>query len=124
MRVAYVTLYDSRDPEAFNGFGYWARRAMQQHGLELDYIVPVGRHNRYGVAVKSRLYKRVLRQWYTHNRDKRRVRGYGREITEELRARPADVVLSPYSPGSQPVAYLECRQPIVISWHHQGFAGK
>ncbi len=114
MRVAYVTLYDSRDPEVFNGFGYWAGKSMQHDGLELDYLVPAGRPNRFAVAVKARLYKRVLRQWYTHNRDRRRVRGYGREIAETLKARPADVVLSPYSPGSQPVAYLECTQPIVI----------
>lgn len=113
-RVAYVTLSDPRDPEAFNGSGYWIGRSMQLQGLELDYLIPAGRHNRYAVAVKSRLYKRVLHQWYTHDRDKRRVRGYGREIAERLKARPADVVLSPYSPGSQPVAYLECAQPIVI----------
>lgn len=114
MRVAFVTLYDPRNPEAFNGSGYWAGRSMQQHGLELDYLVPAGCPNRYAVAVKSRLYKRVLHQWYTHNRDTRRVRGYGREIAERLKALPADVVLSPYSPGSQPVAYLDCTQPIVI----------
>jgi len=114
MRVAFVTLYDPRDPEAFNGSGYWAATAMQQHGLELGYLVPAGRPNRYGVAVKSRLYKLVLHQWYTHNRDTRRVRGYGREIAVRLKALPADVVLSPYSPGSQPVAYLDCTQPIVI----------
>jgi glycosyltransferase involved in cell wall biosynthesis len=114
VRVAFVTLYDPRDPEAFNGSGYWAGRSMQQHGLELDYLVPAGRPNRYAVAVKSHLYKLVLHQWYTHNRDTRRVRGYGREIAERLKALPADVVLSPYSPGSQPVAYLDCTQPIVI----------
>lgn len=114
MRVAYVTLSDPRDPEAFNGSGYWVARSLQLHGLELDYLIPAGRYNRYGVAVKSRLYKRVLHQWYTHDRDTRRVRGYGREIADRLRVRPADVVLSPYSPGSQPVAYLECAQPIVI----------
>lgn len=114
MRVAFVTLYDPRDPEAFNGSGYWAGTAMQQHGLELGYLVPAGRPNRYAVAVKSRLYKLVLHQWYTHNRDTRRVRGYGREIAVRLKALPADVVLSPYSPGSQPVAYLDCTQPIVI----------
>ena len=89
MRVAFVTLYDPRDPEAFNGSGYWARRSMQQHGLELDYLVPAGCPNGYAVAVKSRLYKLVLHQWYTHNRDTRRVRGYGREIAERLKGLPA-----------------------------------
>lgn len=114
MRVEFVTLYDARDPEAFNGSGYWAGRSIQQDGLELDYLVPAGCPNRYAVAVKSRLYKQVLHQWYTHNRDTRRVRGYGREVAERLKALPADVVLSPSSPGSQPVAYLDCTQPIVI----------
>jgi len=114
MRVAYVTLSDPRDPEAFNGSGYWVGKSMLQHGLELDYVVPTGRHNRYGVAVKSRVYKRVLHQWYTHDRDTRRIRGYGREAALQLKAQPPDVILSPYSPGSQPVAYLECAQPIVI----------
>jgi glycosyltransferase involved in cell wall biosynthesis len=122
MRVAYVTLYDPRDAEAFNGHGYWAGRSMQQHGLEVDYLVPTGRHNRYAVAVKSHLYRRVLHRWYTHTRDRSRVRGYGREVAEMLKARPADVVLSPYSPGSQPVAYLECAQPIAI-WSDATLAG-
>lgn len=114
MRVAYVTLSDPRNPEAFNGSGYWVGRSMEQQGVELDYVVPTGRHNRYGVAVKSRVYKRVLHQWYTHDRDTRRIRGYGREAALRLQAEPSDVVLSPYSPGSQPVAYLDCAQPIVI----------
>jgi len=114
MRVAYVTLSDPRDPEAFNGSGYWIGRSMQQQGLEVDYLSPVGCHNRYGVALKSRLYGRALHQWYTHDRDARRIRGYGREVAQKLKALPADVVLSPYSPGSQPVAYLDCPQPIVI----------
>jgi len=121
MRVAYVTLYDSRDPEAFNGSGYWAGRSMQQQGIDVDYITPVGRHNRYAVALKHRFYARVLRQRYTHFRDSRRVRGYGREIAARLKARPADVVLSYTSPGSQPVAYLDCPQPIVI-WTDAMFA--
>ena len=55
MRVAYVTLYDPGDPEAFNGSGYWAGRSMQEQGLEVDYLVPAGRYNRYAVALKSRV---------------------------------------------------------------------
>lgn len=121
MRVAYVTIYDARDPDAFNGMGYWAARCMQRQEIDVDYLGPLPHHNRYTVALKYRLYKRVLRQRYTHTRDRRRVRGYGREIADKLRARPADVVLSNTSPGSQPVAYLECAEPIVI-WSDATFA--
>ena len=41
------------------------------------------------------------------------VRDYARQIARQLAKLDVDIVFSPQSPNSQPIAYLDCRQPIV-----------
>lgn len=55
-------------------------------------------------------------------RDRRLIESFGKQLSQKLARSNSNVVLSPESPGSQPVAYLECKQPIVI-WSDATFAG-
>ena len=41
------------------------------------------------------------------------MRDYARQIARQLAKLDVDVVFSPQSPNSQPIAYLDCSQPIV-----------
>jgi glycosyltransferase involved in cell wall biosynthesis len=50
------------------------------------------------------------------------IKSFGKQLSKKLTHSESNIVLSPVSPGSQPVAYLECRQPIVI-WTDATFAG-
>jgi glycosyltransferase involved in cell wall biosynthesis len=122
MRVAYVTSYDAADLDAFNGSAYWVAECMRRQSIEVDLIGPLRKDaHRYAVGIKHRVYERLLHRRYDWQRDPLRVRAFGREIAAKLAERPADAVLSGVSPGSQPVAYLECREPIVI-WTDATFA--
>src|SRR5438105_8901856 len=123
MRVAYATSYNAADPDAFNGSAYWVVECMRRQSIEVDLLGPLRTDaHRYAVGIKYRLYTRLLHRRYDWQRDPLSVRAFGREIAAKLTERPADLVLSGVSPGSQPVAYLECREPIVI-WTDATFAG-
>jgi glycosyltransferase involved in cell wall biosynthesis len=121
MRAAYVTSYDATDPDAFNGIGWWIGDCMVRAGLDVDFLGPLGGRHGYVIGSKRRYYERSPRRTYNVERDPRRVRKYSREIAIKLSERPAEVVLSGVSPGSQPVAYLEVDVPIVV-WTDATFA--
>jgi len=119
--IAYVTVYDAQDLDAFNGIGFWIAACLRRQSYEVDFVGPLANHHRYVIGTKFRIYQKLLKQRYNRDRDPLRVRAWGREIADHLERRPADLVLSGVSPGSQPVAYLECKQPIVI-WTDATFA--
>jgi glycosyltransferase involved in cell wall biosynthesis len=70
---------------------------------------------------KLAYYQKILGKRYFPARDRRLVESFGRQLGKRLARSDATVILSPGSPGSQPVAYLDCRQPIVI-WTDATFA--
>ncbi len=120
-RIAFVTIYDASDLDAFNGVGYWMAECLRRRSFDVDLVGPLGNHHRYVIGAKLRIYENLLKQRYNRERDPLRVRAWGREIAAHLERQPADLVLSGVSLGSQPIAYLECSQPIVI-WTDGTFA--
>jgi glycosyltransferase involved in cell wall biosynthesis len=66
-------------------------------------------------------YNKLSKRRYYPERDRTLFESFGRQLSQKLEKNPAAVVLSPGSPGSQPIAYVECRQPIVI-WTDATFA--
>ncbi len=114
MKIAFVTSYDARDRASWNGCGYYQARCLQASGSSVDYIGPLVTPHRSVRAIKRSIYDRFTAKTYTWNRDRLVVRNYARQISTKLRRSDADIVFSGISPGSQPVAYLECKQPIVI----------
>jgi glycosyltransferase involved in cell wall biosynthesis len=123
-KTAYVTTYDARDPAAFGGRGYHMARHMARE-LETTpaYIGPLSKRRLFPLlGAKHVLYGRLLKRWYTASRDRLLIRDFARQISSRLSRSAVDVVFSAQSPGSQPIAYLECEQPIAF-WTDATFAG-
>ncbi len=89
----------------------------------IDYLGPL-RLGPYPPLLLSKLvfYRKLIRTQYFPQRDRILIKSFGRQLSGKLARSAANMVLSPGSPGSQPVAYLDCRQPIVI-WTDATFAG-
>src|SRR6266540_5001382 len=123
MKIAYVTTYDATDRNALGGRGYYMARSLNDQSTALEYIGPL--EEKYSWLLKSKEYiynNRVVKKRYTRERDRLLIMDYARQISRKLSGLDVDVIFSPMSLGSQPVAYLECKQPIVI-WTDATFAG-
>ena len=123
MRIACASIYDAQDPAAFGGRVYESLQSIKRRVNSMYFLGPLNT-GAYGpiVRVKGKYYRRVQRRTYFPERDRLSVRSYARQLSKRLSKVEADVVFSPESPYSQPIAYLECTQPIVI-WTDATFAG-
>jgi glycosyltransferase involved in cell wall biosynthesis len=124
MKIACTTIYDAQDPATFQGRIYDCLQLIRRSVDSMFFLGPLSPPR--GLArlsrVKEKYYRRIQHKTYFPQRDRRLVRRYGRDLSNLLAKTEADIVFSPMSPWSQPIAYLECDQPIVI-WSDATFAG-
>ncbi|MHC5002477.1 MAG: glycosyltransferase family 4 protein [Planctomycetota bacterium] len=122
MRVAYVTLYDPRDPAAFGGRVHLAAPALEAAGLDLVDVRPDDLLQRAWRRLAWETGRRRHGPLYNVHRHRGLIGRCGRLATARLRRLRPDVVLSPMSPGAQPVARLGGDWPVVI-WTDTTLAG-
>ena len=116
--MAFVTTYDATDVGQWSGTPYHMAHAFQSAGVRLHFIGPLS-ETRRSVNHGRRCAYRLLGRHYLPQREPAVARGYARQVAAALESLEADVV---FSPGTIPVAQLDCRQPIVI-WTDATFAG-
>jgi glycosyltransferase involved in cell wall biosynthesis len=133
MKIAWVSTYDAADPAAYGGRGYYAPRALRNQSISVDYIGPLPTplilrlYRKLFVARARLLYdnpfiKPSERRWYSRDNAPFVFKNYAREISRRLaRLTHVDIVCSGVGPTPQPVAYLDCKQPIVV-WTDTTFA--
>jgi glycosyltransferase involved in cell wall biosynthesis len=123
LNVAIATFYDMRSDHRFAEKRIYRIRALEHEFGPLEYLGPL-RHGLYGPVLEGqRLLCRALRhKRFFPRRDRRLIESFGKQLSRRLARSKSNVVLSPESPGSQPVAYVDCEQPIVI-WSDATFAG-
>jgi hypothetical protein len=122
MKLTCVSIYDAQDPSAFGGRCYHSLRAIRELADELQFVGPLEDRKIASILRAKRIYyKRIARRSYFPFRDSILIRYCSKQITRKIATTDSDVILSPMSPGSQPVAFVECKQPIVI-WTDVTFA--
>ena len=119
MKIAYVTIYDALNVKNWSGAGYYMANALKNESISLDYIGALTEKNSRVVKAKKYLYRHVVKKRYLQDREPIILRDYARQVTAKLAGIKSDVV---FSPGSIPIAYLDCHQPIVF-WTDATFAG-
>ncbi len=123
MKVACVTTYDAKDIRAFGGRTYHMIRELDRQLESFEYIGPLKKPKFQALLFKGKnAFYKTLRKRYSFSRDTLLIKDYARQIAQSLSNLDVDIVFSPTTPGSQPIAYLECKQPIVI-WADSTFAG-
>ncbi len=120
MKIAYVTTYDARilDRNTWSS-GFYIAKTLKKHGVLIEYICPLKEKYSFIFKTKTYLYRRVLNKRFLRDRQPFIIKDYAHQVLRRLVHSEADVVLSP---GTIPVAYLECAQPIVF-WTDATFAG-
>jgi glycosyltransferase involved in cell wall biosynthesis len=123
LKVALATSYDARGRNRFAAKMTYRLQALGRHVDALEYLGPLGAgFHRPRQFAKWLFYRYVQGKRYLPTRDARLIASFGRQLAEKLAKSEANVVLSLEAPSSQPVAYLDCQQPIVI-WSDATFAG-
>ncbi len=122
MKIAYVTTYNARDVANWSGSGYYIAQSLRGQSIEIDLIGSV--RNKYSPLSllfkgKEYLYRYLLNEKYLHDREPALLRSYANQAVKQLSRHKTDIV---FSPGSIPIAYLECKQPIVF-WTDATFSG-
>lgn len=127
MKIDYVTSYDATNANGYGVRAYYMIQAFKKIVDSINLIGPLPNPEQYlllSLVLRAKLhfYAKVFKKDYHYSRDSLLLKKYAQQISRKLSSTKADIVLSPVSPASQPVAYLDCKQPIVI-WTDATFAG-
>ncbi len=118
MKIGFVTTFDAREVGHWSGTPYFMAKALKDQGAVVEFIGPLSEKASAFFKGKQAVAKLLRGQNYLRHREPVILRDYARQIQRHLDGSGCDVVLSP---GSVPVNYLECRQPIAI-WADATFA--
>jgi glycosyltransferase involved in cell wall biosynthesis len=126
MKIACATHYDATSADGYGVRAFYMLQAFQEIVESIDFLGPLTLPDRNSLLMlvlraKMHFYYRLRHKYYSYPRDSLLLKAYAREISGRLSVTDADIVLSPISLTSQPIAYLDCPQPIVI-WTDTTFA--
>jgi glycosyltransferase involved in cell wall biosynthesis len=119
IKVAYVTTWDARDVHQWSGTGLSILRSLHADDIAIECIDRLEERHSLALKAKQLLRRGVFRETYLRGRSPVVTRGYADQIAVRLRHAAADIV---FSPGTIPIAYLDCDKPIVF-WTDATFAG-
>ena len=106
LSAAAVTIHDSRTPEGFGIRSHFMVSALSRRFDPFHWVGPFS-HSRPVMAVgrvKHR-YHQSRGEVYRLSRDRRALRALGRQVDDALSEIRPDVVISPISSGSSPLAH-------------------
>jgi glycosyltransferase involved in cell wall biosynthesis len=118
MRLAYVTTYPLADRRQFSGLGHAIAQALARQDIALDVIDSLAEPLAPWFKVKQAVYRAFGRR-HLREREPFVLRAHARQIARRLNGNQCDVV---FSPGTLPLAALECEPPIAF-WADATFAG-
>lgn len=115
MKLGYVTIKNSQQlgkATEWSGTGYYIARSLEQQHASLDYIGPLQDTFFTKAARKlKRHYYQLFRKHYLKDTDPLILQSYASQVSKKLSGDAYDAVLSA---TVNPIAYLDCRQPILF----------
>ncbi len=120
MRIAYLTSYDALDSTKWPknkaglcGAGYHLAKTLESQTTHLDYISPLEQLKpSIGHKFKWHLNQKLFKKDYFYFLEPSVLEKYSAQILPRLATSNSNVVLCPEN--TIPLAYLECKQPIVL----------
>lgn len=112
MRIAYATTFDARDVHSWSGTPYHMSQALNAAGMDVDYIGSLERSLPPFFKAKQIWNKYVSGTRESPRFNVHAATHYSQQVADRLKQMPSvDVVISPLT---NPIAYLDCKQPIVL----------
>ncbi len=111
MKIAYVTNYNALDIRKWSGLGYYIAKALEKQSISIEYIGPLADNSTFFLNLKQRVYRKLFNKIHLLDREPAILKDYAKQISAKLNYINPDIV---FSPGTIPISYLECKQPIVF----------
>ncbi|GAB4366813.1 MAG: hypothetical protein Kow00121_04510 [Elainellaceae cyanobacterium] len=119
MKLAYVTEYDARNVRMWSGTGYFIAESLSRQSIPLEYIGPLKEKLLWQLVRKyKRQYHALFHKRYMKDPEPLTLKDFAQQISQKLSKLKTDIV---FSATTNPIAYLECNQPIVF-WADATFA--
>jgi glycosyltransferase involved in cell wall biosynthesis len=120
MKLAYVTIRSPSDINDWSGTTHYITQCLQSQSITLEYIGPLKNKFYWGLVRKFKYnYYDFTNKKYLKNPEPLFLKDYASQVSNKLSKSETDVV---FSVTPNPIAYLECKQPIVY-WADATFAG-
>lgn len=111
MRIAYTTTFDATDIHSWSGTPYHMSHALKDAGMDVHYVGNLKR--------KSPPLFKLKQVWSKYVCDKREsprfnivaAQHYSKQAAQQLGKLQVDAIVSPLI---NPIAYLDCKQPIIL----------
>lgn len=111
MKFAYATTFDSRDVANWSGTPYNMANAFSEQGIEIEHIGNLKRKLPLNFKLKQVWKKIACGQRESPRFNIYAAKHYSEQFAQKLQKTNADAVVSPLI---NPIAYLDCKQPIVL----------
>lgn len=121
IKISYVTHYNSKDILSWSGLGLNIFNCLSKQGFDVNVVDDFEKNFlflRLKAKTKKAFYRYFLGKNYLPNRNPTLLRHYANYVESQIRCLSPDWV---FSPGSRPIAYLNCKQPIAF-WTDATFA--
>jgi glycosyltransferase involved in cell wall biosynthesis len=111
MQIAYTTTFDASDVHNWSGTPYHMSKALGDAGMTVEYIGSLQRKLPPFFKVKQTVKKYLCDQRESPRFNCHVAQQYSDQVAAKLKNSLAKVVVSPLI---NPIAYLDCKQPIVL----------
>ncbi len=111
MKITYTTTFDACDVHNWSGTPYHMSRAFVESGAQVDYIGSLKRQLPRFFKLRQTWNKYISQQRESPRFNIVAAQHYSKQIAEQLTSLSTDIILSPLI---NPIAYLDCKQPIVL----------
>lgn len=120
MQLAYATFYEARSTASgfsrINSVGYYIARALENAGHGLEHLGPVRTGMDLPYRILQELSQRYFHKSFNYHRSSPVCRRISADFDKKLSHSNAQAVICPVNPGSPPIAYCKCKQPVVLWW--------
>lgn len=111
MKIAYTTTFDATNVRNWSGTPYHMSQAFSQSGASMHYIGNLHQQTQPFFKIKQIFKKYIAGQRESPRFNVHAAKHYSQQTAHLLKQIQADIVLSPLI---NPIAYLDCSQPIVL----------
>lgn len=119
MRLAFTAPFDVRDVHKRSGTPFHMARALENGGIDLEYISPLKTHLPAGFKLKRYWQQLVSSQQDSSRSNTFTAVKYAEQVNEKLRGLSVDGVIAHIL---NPIAYLETELPLIL-WTDATYAG-
>lgn len=110
MQIAYTTTFDANDVHNWSGTPYHMSRALQQAGMDIQYLGSLKRETPPFFKLKQ-FFKKICQQRESPRFNTYVAKHYSAQVEKKLMGLKADAIISPLI---NPIAYLNTSLPIIL----------